>query len=197
VLRALWNYYNVRAEFQTSFGIAEELLQLAQQQQKARYLIGAHRALGSDLFFAGEFNKSLFLQDKVIALYEPKGHKGLAFIYWTDPKVHSLSFIAVILWVLGFPDQALQKSQKALALAHESSHAYTLAVALFMGLWPHFFLRDICATQKQAEKLMKFSTEKGFPLWVGGGSFSEVGPWQWGNRKRMQSIKCARQPLIC
>ena len=171
VLRALWNYYNVRAEFQTSFGIAEELLRLAHQQSEASYLIGAHRALGSDRFFSGAFNKSLFHQKKVLALYEPKQHENLAFIYWTDPRVHCSSFVPVILWLLGFPEQALQRSHKALALAYDSSHSHTLAIALFMGLWPHFFRRDTHRTQKQAETLMEFSTEQNFPLWVGGGNF--------------------------
>ena len=47
-----------------------------------------------------------------------------------DPRVECLSYAAWTLWFLGYPDQALKRSQEALALAEELSHPFSLAFAL-------------------------------------------------------------------
>ena len=39
-----------------------------------------------------------------------------------------LSYAAWTLWMLGYPDQALQRSQEALTLAQELSHPFSLAL---------------------------------------------------------------------
>lgn len=43
-----------------------------------------------------------------VALYDPLQHRSLAFLYGQDPKVASLSPAAIVLWHLGYPDQALK-----------------------------------------------------------------------------------------
>ena len=43
-----------------------------------------------------------------------------------------LSYAAWTLWHLGYPDQALKRSQEALTLAQELSHPFSLAFALYM-----------------------------------------------------------------
>jgi predicted ATPase len=53
VLRGLWNYYLVRAEYQTAHALGEQLLTLAQQVQDTAMLVAAHRALGTTLAFVG------------------------------------------------------------------------------------------------------------------------------------------------
>ena len=50
VLRGLWNFYNVRADYQTSTELSEKLMYIAQHLKDKPYLLGAHRTLGSDLF---------------------------------------------------------------------------------------------------------------------------------------------------
>src|SRR5205823_6765528 len=53
VLRGLWNYSFIRAEYQTARALGEQLLALAQHAQDAAKLVAAHRALGTTLFFLG------------------------------------------------------------------------------------------------------------------------------------------------
>ena len=48
----------------------------------------------------------------------------------TDPGVLCLSYAAMVLWPLGYPDQALQRSREALTLAHQLSHSFSLSQAL-------------------------------------------------------------------
>jgi predicted ATPase len=50
VLRGLFSYYNVRAEYQTAHTLGEQLLTLAQHVQDSLMLLVAHRVLGTTLF---------------------------------------------------------------------------------------------------------------------------------------------------
>src|SRR5262249_28716217 len=49
VLRGLWSYYLVRAEYQTAHALGEQLLTLAQQAQDSTMLLVAHAVLGRTL----------------------------------------------------------------------------------------------------------------------------------------------------
>jgi len=44
-----------------------------------------------------------------------------------DPGVACLSYMALALWPLGYPDLALKRSQEALTLAQELAHPFSLA----------------------------------------------------------------------
>ena len=63
-------------------------------------------------------------------------------------------FAARALWVLGYPDQALQRSQEALTLAHELSHPFSLALcpeSVWLGSMS--CRREWPAAQERAEAL--------------------------------------------
>jgi predicted ATPase len=102
-----------------------------------------------------------------MALYKARQHRSLAFLYGGhDPGVCCRDFCALTLWLLGYPDQALQRSREALALAHEWSHPFTLAEAWGYSTWLHQFRRQVQSVQEQAERVMTLSHEQGFPYWL-------------------------------
>ena len=41
------------------------------------------------------------------------------------------------LWLLGYPEQALRRSQDSMSLARELSHPSTMAIALYFIAWFH------------------------------------------------------------
>ena len=55
VLWGLWYFYLVRAELQTARELLPQLLSLAQGAQDSALLLAAHRSLGQNLTFLGEF----------------------------------------------------------------------------------------------------------------------------------------------
>jgi predicted ATPase len=101
------------------------------------------------------------------ALYDPQQHRLQALLYGAfDPKIAALSVSALVLWMLGYPDQALTKSQEALVLARELSHPSSLAQALVWGAWLHQYRREGQEAQEQAEAALALSTDHGFALWL-------------------------------
>jgi hypothetical protein len=67
--------------------------------------------------------------DLRVALYDPQRHCS-PVITMDDPGVSFRRLAVLTLWLLGYPEQALQRSHEALTLAQELSHSYSLVFAL-------------------------------------------------------------------
>jgi predicted ATPase len=170
VLRGLWTFYNTRAELQTAHELGEQFLSLAQGVQDPALLVEAHRVLGRTLFDCGELTPARAHLEQGIALYDPLQHRSHTFLYGYDPGVAGLSFLALVLWHLGYLDQAFKRIQEALTLAQELAHPFNLAFALFLDSTFHQRRREIQVTQEKAGILITLSQEQGFPVFVGWGS---------------------------
>jgi len=129
VLRGLYGYYNVRAEYQTGQALGEQLFALAQQAQDAAMLMVAHRAIGQTLLWLGALAAAHTHLAQGIALYNPQQHRTSAFLYGEDAGVVCHSFAAWVLWHLGYPDQGLAQNQEALTLAQQIAHPFNLSIA--------------------------------------------------------------------
>ena len=81
--------------------------------------------------------------------------------------VGCLSYAALDLRILGYQDQAVTRSQQALALAHELSHPYTLGYSLILAA----VLSELCGDSQgaHATALVKLSRDQGFPFLLAGG----------------------------
>ena len=115
VLFGLRTFHQVRGEFLTARELGEQLLGLAQREQDPALLVEAYRALGSTLFHLGEFGAAQAHLEQSLTLYDAQRHHSHVFLYGgIEPGVFGLSYAALVLWHLGYPDQALQKSDAAL-----------------------------------------------------------------------------------
>jgi TOMM system kinase/cyclase fusion protein len=164
VLRGLWNYYFVRAEYQSAYDLGEQLLTLAQQAQDPAILVAAHRALGATLFVLGTVAAAHTHFAQGIAFYDPQQHRTSAFLYGEDTGAVCHLYAGWTLWVLGYPEQGLAQSQQAVTLAQQIAHPYSLAHALSGAVMSHQFRREMRTAQEQADALIRLATDQGFPL---------------------------------
>jgi class 3 adenylate cyclase/predicted ATPase len=170
VLHGLFRFYMNRAELQTTRELAEQLFSLAQRAQDPELLLEAHRVLGTTMFWLGEMAPARAHLEQGMALYDPQQHRSHAFVYGQDPGVVCRSLAAWPIWMLGYPDQALQSTNEALTLARELAHPFSLAIALNIAAVFHQFRREAQAVQERAEALMTLSSEQGFPHWLAYGT---------------------------
>jgi predicted ATPase len=174
-LRGLWVFNEARAEHQTARQLGAQLLTLAQTLQDPMFLVEAHRAQGNTLFWLGEFAAARTHLEQGIALYDPQQHRSLAFLYGTDPGVVCLSYAAWALGLLGYADQALHKSDEALALAQRMSHFHSLVLALTWAIYLHQARGELQAVQERVEALVALAAEQRFPYWLELGTI--LGGW--------------------
>src|SRR5262249_48960238 len=150
-LWGLWSFYLVRAQHEAARELGQQLLQMAQNTQDPTLRPVAHWALGVTLLHTGEFALAREHLEQMIAFYKPQRHHTLTFLYGTDPGVACQAWDAWALWLLGYPDQALQRSQEALILAQELSHPFSLAFALAVTTIFHQFRREVQLVLERAE----------------------------------------------
>jgi predicted ATPase len=169
VLYGLWAYYTIRAEFSTARQLAEETLRLSQHQPGPDVFF-AHRMLGSLSYYIGEFASARSHIEQRLALYDPRQRQTFVTLYGVDPKVLGLSYLALILWLLGYPSQALARCREALDYAQQVSHPFSLGYALAYASVFHYFRREWQATQAHAEEGVTLSNKQGFALFSAGGT---------------------------
>jgi predicted ATPase len=164
-------FHHVRGEFLAARDIGEQLLALAQREQDPLLLIEAYRALGSALCQMGEFAAARAHLEQGITLYDAQPHHSHFSAHSTDLVVFSRSYVALVLWHLGYPTQALQQSVAASTLAQERpSYLYSLGAARDTVVMIHQLRRETSLTQEWAEATVTLAHEQGFPLLVGRGS---------------------------
>ena len=164
VLWGLSRIYNRRGEMQAARELGEQLLTLAQREQDPALLLEAHHTLWAYSHFLGDLASAREHQEQGFALYDPQQHRHLASLYGGhDPGVCCLRNAASVLWLQGYPDQALQRTKDALALARELSHPFSLAFALTGSASIHQQRGDVQALGDAVEAGLTLSTEQGFP----------------------------------
>jgi adenylate cyclase len=70
------------------------------------------------------------------------------------------------LWLLGYPDQARERSREALAVSHERFDSSNLAFAYVATALVHQGCREAQSTQELTEALVTLATEQGLAFWV-------------------------------
>jgi class 3 adenylate cyclase/tetratricopeptide (TPR) repeat protein len=170
VLFGLGNVYLGRGAYQTALVLGEQLLILAQQVQDPARLLGAHQMLGFSLSSLGEYVSAKEHFEHGVSLYSPSYASTLLSLYGFDAGVACLSGLGIALWVLGYPEQALRKSQNALKSARELAHPFSLAWALDGLSIQYQFRGEGRVAQEHAETLMSLAEKHGFPLWSAWGT---------------------------
>jgi predicted ATPase len=161
VLVGLWRFYLLRGQFQTARELAEQLLTLTQR---------GHDPLGVTLYYLGELTAARAHLEQAMAHYALQKRRSIASRDVQDPGVGCLSYMAWILWLLGYPDQALKMSHEALTLAQELAHPFSLAFGLCFATILHQLRCEEQVTQQRAEALIALSCEQGFPYWLAYGT---------------------------
>jgi predicted ATPase len=157
-LFGLWSLRIVRCELQTARGHGEQLLQLAQRLQDPVLLQEAYCTLGMAWFHLGAFATALEHYDQALALYVRQPQRSPVFMQGNDTGV--FSYAAYALWMLGYPAQAMQRSQEMLTRLQEGSPPVVgQANAFFHAARLHQLRREVQTVQAYAERAMALSTD--------------------------------------
>jgi adenylate cyclase len=168
-LMNLGRWYLNRAMLRQARELAEQCATLAQSVYDPEFLQDAHRMLGWTSFFQGESVLARTHFEQGIALYDAQQGRLRAFSGGVEHGVVCLSVLALTLWQLGYPEQALTKNREALTLAQESSHTFSLGLALNYCALVHQARREAQHVRESAEATIRLAREHGFVQWLAGG----------------------------
>jgi predicted ATPase len=171
VLGRLAIFHYVRTEHGKALELAEEALSLAERTQDPLHVALGHRYLGAILLCLGEFTAARTHFAHMISFYEPeRHHRALVSLRGSDAGTSALAYDACCLWCLGYPEQALNRSQKALAVARALDHPFSLAdVLCYAGGYLGELRRDGQALMGYAEELKSLAQKT--PPWSMAGTY--------------------------
>ena len=163
VLVGLWRSAHVQAQLQTARALGEQLLCFAQSQGDAALIVKAHGPLGQTLCMQGEPLLAWEHLNQVAAFYESHRYSALPSHVGYDAGIYARAMEGWVLWLLGYPEQALQRSQDALGLAREHAHPFTLSITLATVAILQQMRRDGEAFLEHMQASMVLATEHEFP----------------------------------
>ena len=166
-LRGLCRFYRLGGALRTAQELGEHLVQVVEGAPDPLPRLEAHEALGGTLFMLGDYAAAWTHLEQGIPLIDPAAQRALALRQGLASGILCLVHGALTLWCLGFPAQALRRSQEALAFAQALAHPYSLAVAQHFAAMLYHRRHEVRAVQAQAETLLALASQHGFPQYVG------------------------------
>jgi class 3 adenylate cyclase/predicted ATPase len=151
-----------RGEFDLALRLDEDLLRLSRQRNDSAGLVLGHHSFGRNLFFVGRFTSSRSHLEEALAFYDPISHRSLGRQVGSYP---SHAYLGNVLFCLGYPEQALERSSAAIAEARRLSHPPTLAGDLATGIRLSLLVGDNAVLEQWVDQLVAVTTEQGFPHW--------------------------------
>jgi predicted ATPase len=170
VLRGLASFYNYRAEFEKGAQAGRDILGLAEAQDDPSMRVDGHLVLGSSIALQRDLHGGLAHLEQAIAWFESEGLRSRPFRLGNNPGVASLVVSALVLWMLGFPDRAAERANRAVALATELGHPFTLAYALFHSGFLHLWRREPETVRDRAVRMLRVADQHDLQLWKALGS---------------------------
>jgi tetratricopeptide (TPR) repeat protein len=196
LFKALWGMWlssSSRIGHAHSLELAEILLGLAEQGGDMLHLQLAHHAMGNSSFMTGNPNAARTHFEQSMSFYHPSHHEPMVDQFGENVCVTSGSLLACVLWLLGFPQQAEDVSQQALALAREVNHPHSLGYSLCAAAIVKRWMKQLETTELLAQEAMALSLQHGFPFWLELGSVSYG--WTQAMRGQTEGITQAQQSL--
>ncbi len=155
---------HLRGSFHSARELCQQAVDLAPRVENHLLATYAHASLGHTLFSLGEFAEARRQLEHGLSRYAQRQASANTIEFQLQPGVFNLSVLALVLWYLGYPDQAVIKSQEARALAETLSHPPTQEYALSSAA----ILRQLRAQAKDArvciEAAMTISQAQGFTM---------------------------------
>jgi predicted ATPase/DNA-binding winged helix-turn-helix (wHTH) protein len=124
------------------------------------------RMLGVSYHYLGDQAKARRTLDGVLKGYINSKNRPHIDRFQVDLCVSARTFLAPVLWLLGFSDQAMRAAEAAIADAREANHEMSVGHALIFGACPTALLvGDLASGERYCDLLMDQATRRGLARW--------------------------------
>jgi serine/threonine protein kinase/TolB-like protein/tetratricopeptide (TPR) repeat protein len=172
LLLGIWEWHTVRADLRLCTDLAAEGMEFARRHDDPGMVMEALFMAGETLLYRADFAGARDRFATAVAEYDDRARTR----FWAGHTSHNAgvtcrSNLAVALWHLGYPDQALRVNREMCQLAREIGHPFSLAYALHHTAWLCHLCRLGAEVKAAAEEELAIATEQGFALWRATGTF--------------------------
>jgi serine/threonine protein kinase/predicted ATPase len=161
-----WEWHLVRGDLRESVRLADLGMTLAERRDEPGMLMEALFMRGATMFYRGQFADARACYEKAVAELDDRERTR----FWTGYSGHNAGvthrcYLALVLWHLGYPDQALRLDRETDLLARTIGHAFSLGHAVDFTAFLGHHCRLGAEVQKAAEEEIAIATDQHFQLW--------------------------------
>jgi len=168
-LRALWGLWSHRmssGEYRAASGFAERFRGLTARQHDPAARLIADRMIGSMRLYMGDQTNARRHIERMLSRYVDPLHRSHTIRFVWDQRVAGEIILALILWLQGFPDQAMATVQRTIERARANAHANSLCYTLARAACPvALWVGDLAAAQRYVSMLLDHSTKLAMAVW--------------------------------
>ena len=180
-LRALWalfSFHMAGEQYHVALETAQRLRTLAAQHQGRRDELSGERLMGLAQYFLGDQISARQHTEYMLANFITSDpiSRGAAIHASLNQRVAARIVLAPILWLQGFPDQAIRTAKHAVDEARELNQATTLSRALARAACPiMLWVGDLAAAEHYIAMLLDDATRLALRFWaIKGRNFQRV-----------------------
>lgn len=153
-----------RGQVTAAHALAQRALRLAQDAGDLELEIEGRFAVANAEFWLGALSAAERNVVRVIAMWSPEMTARHVERFTQVPRVTCMTAGAWGTWAAGRPDAALVRAEEALAIARGAGHRFSEAIAVQIVAITHALRRDVDATLRCAEELVRFGAP--FPSYL-------------------------------
>jgi class 3 adenylate cyclase/tetratricopeptide (TPR) repeat protein len=166
IMLGMWEWRIVRGDLRLCVDLAADGMALAQRVGDPGFLMEALFMPGVTMFYRAEFAGARDCHETALANYDDRERTK----FWTGYTGHNAGvthrcYLALDLWHLGYPDQALQVDREMRTLARSIGHAFSLGHAVDFTAFLYHYCRLGAEVLAAAEEEIAIGAEQGFQLW--------------------------------
>ncbi len=162
-----WTFFAVRGDQKgRANNLSERLLQTAQVLSDPMIAMWADLARGVTLFHLGDFTAARMFLQRALAAYNPG---MISPGNYENPGVGCNAYLSLTLWSLGYLDQAIATSERAIKLARELRDQVGLAHALHFAAAVRLGRCEYDRALRLSDETIALASDRGLPLWAGQG----------------------------
>jgi class 3 adenylate cyclase/tetratricopeptide (TPR) repeat protein len=165
----LWAFCSVRGKHsEEARGLSEQLCEMAAGIGHPTLLMWTHIVSGNTSYHMGDFVSARSQLEKGIALCNSETRSVTGS--FQDPGALALGYLALVLWTLGYPEQAVASGEASISVARELQDFMALAHALHFSSALRLYRGEPELTLRLAEETISVSATHGMTIWVGQGT---------------------------
>jgi predicted ATPase/DNA-binding winged helix-turn-helix (wHTH) protein len=160
-LQALWGLWICRlssGKYRTALALARKFCGIAADQPASPDLLIGDRMTGTPLHYLGDQASARRHIERMLARYVTPVHRSHIIRFQFDQRLTASCTLARILWLQGFPDQAMRTAQSSVDEARAADHALSLCNTLTQAACPiALFVGDLAAAERYVAMLIEHS----------------------------------------
>ncbi|MDT8382389.1 MAG: BTAD domain-containing putative transcriptional regulator [Brevefilum sp.] len=155
VFHAIGAYYQMRGQYKQAHALMQGAELLARRSEDELLIRVVNWAYGFNFLWLGKLEEALFHLQKMVDFYDPHVHGEFRKSFGMDAGVASCLWSSWTLWMLGFPEKALNRGQQAIDLGFFLNDPGNLSFAQDLTGFLRLLIRETDEVDELLESLGK------------------------------------------